>query len=169
MSSAFQFTLQNQEKVQSLLSKYPSTHKQSALVPLLDLAQRQCEGWLPQPAIEVIANLVGIPYLKALEVASFYSMFNLKPVGKYHVQICGTTPCWLRGSHDIRQACIQHLGINLKETTPDKRFTLSEVECLGGCVRAPLVQINDIYYEKLTPDSIIEVLHNLSNENSDSC
>lgn len=165
--SCFEFTVENQEKAQSLLSKYPTLHKQSALVPLLDLAQRQCGGWLPQPAIETVAELVSIPFLKALEVASFYSMFNLKPIGKYHIQICGTTPCWLKGSDDIRQACTKHLGIDLKETTDDRQFTLREVECLGACVNAPMVQINDAYYENLTVDSIVETLKNLANKGSD--
>jgi NADH-quinone oxidoreductase subunit E len=167
--SPFQFTSENQGKAEVCLSKYPSTHRQSALVPLLDLAQRQCGGWLPQPAIVTVAEIVGIPYLKALEVASFYSMFNLKPIGHYHVQICGTTPCWLKGSNEIQQACKQHLGIELKETTADQLFTLREVECLGACIKAPMVQINDDFYEDLTPESIVEILQKLAKEGKKAC
>jgi NADH-quinone oxidoreductase subunit E len=167
--SAFQFSLENQAKVETYLAQYPDMHKQSALVPLLDLAQRQCGGWLPQPAIVTVAELVEIPFLKALEVVSFYTMFNLKPIGSYHVQICGTTPCWLRGSDYIQQACTQHLGIDLNETTADQLFTLSEVECLGACIKAPMVQINDNFYEDLTPESIVEILQDLANKSKKAC
>jgi NADH-quinone oxidoreductase subunit E len=105
--------------------------------------------------------MLEMPYIRAYEVASFYSMFNLKPVGKYHIQICGTTPCWLRGAEDIKHACEKTLKIKCKETTKDGLFTLSEVECLGACVNAPVVQINDDYYEDLTVESINEVIKKL--------
>ncbi len=164
MTDSFSFTPENQIKAEEILKKYPATHRQSALVPLLDLAQRQLQGWLSQPAIEAIAAFLEIPFLKAFEVASFYSLFHLKPVGKHHVQICGTTPCWLRGSDELRQACTEHLGINLQETTSDQLFTLNEVECLGACIHAPVVQINDTIYENLTPYTLVEILKNLAKE-----
>lgn len=169
----FCFDAENQKKAETYLAQYPPAHRQSALIPLLDLAQNQCGGWLPQPALEAVATLVGIPFLKALEVASFYSMFHLKPIGTYHVQVCRTTPCWLSGSDDIYQACKEHLGINEGETTPDKTFSLSEVECLGACVNAPVIQINEIFYEKVTPYQLIEILKKLatqaSKEGSSKC
>ena len=165
-SPPFCFDAENQQKAETYLAQYPPAHKQSALVPLLDLAQNQCGGWLPQPALEAVAALVGIPFLKALEVASFYSMFHLKPVGSYHVQVCSTTPCWLSGSDDLYKACKDQLGICKGETTADKKFTLSEIECLGACVNAPVVQINEVFYENMTPYRLIEILKKLSAENS---
>ncbi len=169
MTLTFHFTPLNQEKADDIIRKYPPNQRQSALVPLLDLAQRQSEGWLSQAAIEAVAAFLGIPFLKALEVASFYSMFNLKPVGKHHVQICGTTPCWLRGSDQLRQACERHLGIGFQETTADQLFSLSEVECLGACINAPVVQINDIFYEDLTPYTLVEILKGLAKESTPLC
>ena len=111
--------------------------------------------------------LVGIPFLKALEVASFYSMFHLKPLGSYHVQVCSTTSCWLSGSDDLYKACKDQLGICKGETTADKKFTLSEIECLGACVNAPVVQINEVFYENMTPYRLIEILKKLATENSE--
>ncbi|RZI46456.1 NADH-quinone oxidoreductase subunit NuoE [Candidatus Finniella inopinata] len=168
VDAPFCFNVENQEKADVCLSQYPAAHKQSALVPLLDLAQNQCGGWLPQPAIEAVGALVGIPFLKALEVASFYSMFHLKPIGNYHVQICGTTPCWLSGSDDLHQICKKHLGIDNGEITPDGKFTLSEIECLGACVNAPVVQINEVRYENITPYRLIEILKKLETENTNA-
>ena len=124
-------------------------------MPLLDLAQRQVgaetqtQGWLPVPVIEYVAAYLGMPYMRAYEVATFYTMFNLAPVGRYHVQVCGTTPCMLRGSDDVLAACYKK-GLKKGATTPDGLFTLTEVECLGACANAPMVQINDDNYEDLT-------------------
>lgn len=166
MSSAlpktFSFTPENQKKIEFHISKYPQGRQASAILPILDLAQRQCGGWLPQAALEAVAQLLNMPSIRVFEVASFYTMFNLKPVGEHHVQICTTTPCWLRGSEDIRKTCEKTLGIQVGEVTPDGKFSLTEVECLGACVNAPMVQINDDYYEDLTPDLTKELLHDLA-------
>lgn len=159
----FAFTPENIEKAKNIISNYPEKRQRSAILPLLDMAQRQNSGWLPPEAIEYVADFLNIEHIKAFEVASFYTMFNLKPVGKYHIQICGTTPCWLRGADKIMQSCEKELKIKCKETTEDKNFTLSEVECLGACVNAPIVQINDDYYEDLSEDSMISILRKLTN------
>ena len=149
------------------LGKYPEGRKASAVIPLLDLAQRQVgaetgtQGWLPIPVIEFVAAECGLPPIRAMEVASFYTMFNLVPVGKYHVQVCGTTPCMLRGSDDVLKACYAK-GMKKGKTTPDGLWTLTEVECLGACANAPMVQINDDNFEDLTEESMIKVLDALA-------
>ena len=156
--AVFAFTPENQEKVKSILAKYPPDRKQSGVLPLLDLAQRQAGGWLPKAAMDHVAELLEMAPIRVYEVATFYSMFNLKPVGKHLIQVCRTTPCWLRGSDDLTRTCQRKLGIGLKETTADGQFTLVEVECLGACVNAPVVQINDDYYEDLDPARLEAVL-----------
>ncbi len=158
----FTFTAANLKKAKEHIAKYPKGYQASTILPLLDLAQRQSRGWLPQEAIEYVAEMLDVSQMRAQEVASFYTMFNLKPVGKYHVQVCTTTPCWLRGSNEILESCQQKLGIKVGDTTKDKNFTLSEVECLGACVNAPMVQINDDYYEDLTPKTMATILKDLS-------
>jgi len=158
----FAFTPENQKAIEGILKKYPDGRQASAILPLLDLAQRQCGGWLPRSAIEGVALLLRMPLIRAYEVATFYTMFNLSPVGKYHIQLCRTTPCWLRGSAEIQSACESHLGIKFGEVTPDGTFSLREVECLGACVNAPVVQVNDDYFENLTPESIKQLLNELS-------
>jgi NADH-quinone oxidoreductase subunit E len=124
--------------------------KQSAILFLFDLAQRQNDGWLSRSAMEYVADYVGVSYVKALEIASFYSMFNLQAVGKYHLQVCGTTPCWLNGAGQLTADLSAELGIKPGQTTQDGIFTLSEVECLGACINAPVVQVNDQYHENVT-------------------
>lgn len=158
----FSFNNENSEKAQSIVSKYPEGRQKSACLPLLDLAQRQNNGYLSTDAIEYVADYISEPYMRVYEVASFYTMFYLNPVGKHHLQICGTTPCYLRGAADILKACEDHIGIKCGETSKDGKFTLSEVECLGACVNAPIVQINDDYYEDLTPDKIRSLIDELS-------
>lgn len=158
----FVFSVQNQQEIGVILQKYPPGRQASAVLPLLDLAQRQCSGWLPQAAIEAVAAILKMPAIRVYEVASFYTMFNLVPVGKHHIQLCRTTPCWLRGSEGIQSVCESHLGIKPGEVTPDGKFSLMEVECLGACVNAPMVQINDDYYENLTPESMKSILQNLA-------
>src|SRR6478672_2861890 len=149
------------------LAKYPEGRKASAVIPLLDLAQRQVgtetgtQGWLPIPVIEFVAAECGLPPVRAMEVASFYTMFNLVPVGKYHVQVCGTTPCMLRGSDDVLKACYAK-GMKKGGTTPDGLWTLTEVECLGACANAPMVQINDDNFEDLTEESTAAILDALA-------
>jgi NADH-quinone oxidoreductase subunit E len=141
----FFFTPENLAAAKKIIAKYPAGKQASAVLPLLDMAQRQAGGWLPRAAIAYVAELLEMPAIRAFEVASFYTMFNLEPVGKYLVQLCRTTPCWLKGGEAIALACEEKLGIKLGETTPDGLFTLKEVECLGACVNAPVMQINDDY------------------------
>ena len=163
----FAWTAENAEKVKEIIARYPKGREHSAIMPLLDLAQRQVgaetqtQGWLPVPVIEYCAKAVGMPYIRALEVVSFYTMYNMAPVGRYHVQVCGTTPCMLRGSDDVLDACYKK-GLKKGQTTPDGLFTLTEVECLGACVNAPMVQINDDNYEDLTFDSTTTILEALA-------
>jgi NADH-quinone oxidoreductase E subunit len=157
----FSFNTENAKKAKAIVAKYPAGRQKSAMLPLLDIAQRQNEGWLSVDAMEYVADYLQEPYMRIYEVATFYSMFYLKPVGKHHIQVCGTTPCWLRGAADIMKTCEDHIGIKCGETSGDGKFTISEVECLGACVNAPLVQINDDYHEDLTTDkmrAIIDVL-----------
>ncbi len=172
---SFEFTKANQKLVKDFIALYPKGRQQSAVMPLLDLAQRQVAeegakanpvygGWIPRAAMDHIAELLGMAPIKVYEVATFYSMYNTAPVGKYLIQICGTTPCWLCGSDDIIKTCTTHLGIGMNETTADGMFTLVEVECLGACVNAPMVQINDDYYEDLTPQTMSEILNYLAQD-----
>ncbi len=158
----FAFTAENLEEAKAILAKYPSVRQQSGVMPLLDLAQRQSGGWLPRVAMDVVAEMLSMPRIKVYEVATFYSMYNLKPVGKHFVQVCTTTPCWLVGSENVVNACKKHLGIGLGETTADGQFTLVEVECLGACVNAPMAQINDDYYEDLNPENTVALLQALA-------
>ena len=162
----FAWTAENAKQVKKIMARYPKGREHSAIMPLLDLAQRQVgaetntQGWLPVPVIEYCAKEVGMPYIRALEVVSFYTMYNMAPVGRYHVQVCGTTPCMLRGSDDVLDACYKK-GLKKGRTTPDGLFTLTEVECLGACVNAPMVQINDDNYEDLTFDTMTNILNAL--------
>ena len=156
----FEFNNQNLEKSKEIISKYPQ--KRSAILPLLDIAQRQNGGWLSSDCIAYIADIVEISYIRAYEVVTFYTMFNLKPVGKYHIQVCGTTPCCIMGAEEIKEKIKSKLGIDFGETTENKNFTLTEVECLGACVNAPVVQINDDYYECLSEDKINDIIDKLN-------
>jgi len=147
--SSFAFTAENEEKAKAIIAKYPPGRQASAVLPLLDLAQRQGGGWLSVPAMDKVAAMLGLAPIRVYEVASFYEMFNTKPVGKHMVRVCTTTPCWLRGSDAILSACEQKLGVGVGETTADGQFTLKEFECLGACVNAPVLWIDDDYYEDL--------------------
>ena len=158
---AFVFTKENLSKIEDILKKYPEGRQASAVLPLLDLAQRQNKGWLSPETIEAVAKFLNMPEIRVYEVASFYSMYNLKPVGTYHVQVCGTTPCMLCGAEEIFKTCQDQLGISKGETTSDGMFALSEVECLGACVNAPVIQINDDIYEDLSPESVKNILVDL--------
>lgn len=157
-ATKFDFTDENYKRVDSILAKYPANYKQSGIIPLLDLAQRQSGGWLPLAAMDKVAKIVEVPASHVYEVASFYTMFNRTKVGKYFIQLCGTTPCMICGSEDIKGAIEEHLGIKSGETTKDGLFTLLEVECLGACANAPMIQLNDDYYECLTRETMIELL-----------
>jgi NADH-quinone oxidoreductase E subunit len=151
--ASFAFTPENLAKAKAYIAKYPPGRQASAVLALLDLAQRQHENWLPRAAMDHVAEILMMPPIRVYEVASFYAMFNLRPVGKHFFQICTTTPCWLRGSDAVVKACEKKLGITIGETTPDKLFTLAEVECVGGCVNAPIIQVNDDFYEDLDDTS----------------
>ncbi len=164
--SDFAWTPENGEQVQLILARYPDTRRASAVMPLLWLAQEQMavatgSAWLPVPVIEYVAGQIGMPYMRAYEVATFYTMYNLKPVGKYMVQVCGTTPCLLRGSEDLMKACLDK-GLVKGGTTADGLFTLSEVECLGACANAPMVQINEDNYEDLDYARMTAILDTLA-------
>ncbi len=161
MSDTFAFDDTYRARAETIVARYPEGRQQSAVIPLLDLAQRQAGGWLPTEALEHVAAYLDMPKIRVLEVASFYSMFNLEPVGKNFVQLCRTTPCWLRGSDDLRAVAEEVTGCGLGETSDDGAFTVVEVECLGACCNAPMVQINDEYYEDLTAESFKDVLEAL--------
>ena len=156
----FEFNNINILIAEQILTKYPIGKEASALVPLLDLAQRQY-GWLSQEVIEYVANFIKIPIIRAYEVASFYTMFNLKPVGEYLLQVCTTTPCWLKGSDSLVDLIKEKLNINFNETTKDNLFTLKDVECLGACINSPVIQINDDYYEDLSAESLSKIIDKL--------
>ena len=163
----FQWTPENARKAKEIVARYPEGRQMSASIPFLDLAQRQVgaetntQGWLPIPVMEFVARELDMPYIRVLEVATFYTMFNLAPVGRFHVQVCGTTPCMLRGSDDVLRAC-ELRGLRKGHTTEDGLFTLTEVECLGACANAPMVQINDDNYEDLTEASMGAILDALA-------
>ncbi len=159
--ASFAFTAGNLAWVKAQIAKYPEGRQQSAVIPILWRAQEQCGGWLPQKAIEAVADLLGMAKIRVLEVATFYTMFNLGPVGRYHVQLCGTTPCMLRGAEDLKKVCHRMIG-HENEVSADETFSWIEVECLGACVNAPMVQINADYYEDLSPESFTRILNDLS-------
>ena len=151
--ASFAFTPENLAKAKAHIAKYPPGRQASAVLPLLDLAQRQHDNWLPRAAMDHVASLLDMAPIRVYEVATFYTMFNLHPVGKWFFQICTTTPCWLRGSDAVVETCRRKLGIGIGETTKDGLFSLREVECLGACVNAPVIQVNDDFYEDLDADS----------------
>ncbi len=154
----FEFSSDNRAAAKAIIDKYPEGRQQSAVMPLLDLAQRQNGGWIPHPAIEMIADMLGMAAIRVLEVATFYTMYNLAPIGKHHVQICTNLPCWLRGSDQVVEACRKVTGVGHGRTSEDDLFTVTEVECLGACVNAPMMQINDDYYEDLDSVSTERIL-----------
>ena len=157
---AFAFSDENMKTAEAIIARYPQGRQQSAVLPLLDLAQRQA-GWLPRAAVHCVADLLEMAEIRVWEVATFYTMYDLEPVGRSCVNVCTTTPCWLLGSADIVAALEGALGIGLGETSADGAFTLREVECLGACVNAPLLQIGDDYYEDLTPESAIALIEEI--------
>lgn len=161
MAGDFAFTDAHQAEAQKHLAKYPSDRKQSAVLPLLWIAQRQNGGYLTRESIEYVAKVLEMAPIRVHEVAHFYSMFNHKPVGKYFVQVCRTTPCWLRGADDIAHTVAAKLGVEPGEVTEDGVFSWRFVECLGACCNAPMVQINDDYYEDLTAESLAKLLDDL--------
>jgi NADH-quinone oxidoreductase E subunit len=158
---SFAFTAENLEQAKIIIARYPEGRQPSAVMPLLDLAQRQ-HGWIPRVAMDVIAGMLDMAPIRVYEVATFYTMYNLQPVGKHLIQICRTTPCWLRGSDNLTDYLKKRLGVGMKEVTKDGLFSMMEVECLGACCNAPMVQINDDFYEDLTPETLGKVLDDLA-------
>jgi NADH-quinone oxidoreductase E subunit len=159
---SFAFNPENLERAKRVIAKYPAGKQQSAVIPLLELAQRQHGNWLPIAAMEHVAKMLDMAPIRVREVATFYTMFNLAPVGRYHVQVCTTTPCWLRGSDAVVEACRKKLGVDMGETTADGKFTLVEVECLAACVNAPMMQVNEDFYEDLDAQSTTRILDALA-------
>jgi NADH-quinone oxidoreductase subunit E len=154
---SFAFTAENRAWAEQEIAKYPPGRQASAIIALLWRAQAQSGGWLPEAAIRAVADQLGLAHIRALEVATFYTMFNLAPVGRTYVQLCGTTPCVLRGAEDLKAVCRRRIGEEQHVST-DGQFSWIEVECLGGCVNAPVVQINADYYEDLTAESFEKIL-----------
>ncbi|SNX81966.1 probable NADH-ubiquinone oxidoreductase 24 kDa subunit, mitochondrial precursor [Melanopsichium pennsylvanicum] len=161
----FEFNEDNKKMAQEIISHYPEQYKKAAVIPLLDLGQRQNSGWVSISVMNYVAKLLEMPPMRVYEVATFFTMFNREPVGKYFLQLCTTTPCMLGGcgSTKILHALQDRLGIKAGQTTQDNKFTLVEVECLGACANAPMIQINDDYFEDLTPESMVNIIDKLSN------
>jgi NADH-quinone oxidoreductase subunit E len=157
----FSFTAENMAWAKTQLEKYPDGRQASAVIPLLWKAQEQCGGWVPEAAIRYVADFLNMAHIRVMEIATFYTMFNLAPVGRYHVQLCGTTPCMLRGAEDLKKVCKKKIGEQF-DVTPDGALSWVEVECLGACVNAPMVQINYDFYEDLTPDILERILGDLA-------
>jgi NADH-quinone oxidoreductase subunit E len=157
---SFAFTADNLAWANQQIAKYPEGRRESAVIPLLWRAQEQCGGWLPRKAMEHVGELLGMANIRVLEIATFYTMFNLEPVGQFHVQLCGTTPCMLRGSEQLKEVCRRRIG-EQHHVTADGKFSWIEVECLAACVNAPMAQINADYYEDLTPESFEKILDEL--------
>jgi NADH-quinone oxidoreductase subunit E len=164
---SFSFDAESEARIERILARYPAGKQASAVLPLLDLAQRQMaratgSGWVPRVAMDMIASRLGMAPIRVYEVATFYLMFNTAPVGQYHLQVCTTTPCWLRGSDEVVHACRRATGIaGWKETSADGMFTMTEVECLGACVNAPVLQVNDDFYEDMDAESTERLLEAL--------
>ena len=159
---SFSFKKEDEELIQNILKNYPKDRKQSAVVPSLYIAQKRAGGWLPEKAISKVSEILEMPRLRVLEIATFYSMFNLSPTGNHFIQVCGTTPCWLRGSDHIKKACIELVGEEGKVSS--ENISWQEVECLGACVNAPAVQINEDYYEDLNYENMIGIIENIKNK-----
>ena len=159
----FKFSTENIKKVEEILKRYPDKNKKSAVMPLLYLAQKQNENWIPLAAMKYIANYLAMPYISVYEVATFYSMYNLAPVGKHFIQVCTTTPCLIRGADKIVKLCKEKISPNENQVSEKSNSSWMEVECLGACVSAPMIQINDDYYEDLDEKSANEILESIIN------
>lgn len=165
--AGFVFDAESEAAIPAIIARYPEGKQASAVIPLLYLAQRQMgratgSAWVPRVAMDAVAARLSMPPMRVYEVATFYFMFNTKPIGRHHLQVCGTTPCWLRGSDEVKRACQDAAGVRgYGETSADGLFTLSEVECLGGCVNAPILQVDDDYFEDLDYDSTVRIIEAL--------
>ena len=161
---SFEFSQVNLQEAENIIKKYPKNRKASAVLALLYLVQKQHDNWIPLAAIKYVAKFLEIPYIQVYEVATFYSMFNLAPVGKYFVQICTTTPCMIRGSNKVLDVCKKHIANNQNELSKNKLCSWTEVECLGSCVSAPMMQINQDYFEDLDEKKTEEIIQMLLND-----
>ena len=161
--SDFEFNKKNLEEAQKIIKNYPDGKQQSAVMPLLYLAQKQNDNWIPLVAMKYLAKFLNMPYIKVYEVATFYSMYNLSPVGKFFIQICTTTPCMIRGAYDIVNVCKEKISDKEKELSKDKTCSWMEVECLGACINAPMMQINDDYYEDLDKEKTEKIINQIQN------
>ena len=161
--SDFKFDNENLKKAQKIIKNYPEGKQQSAVMPLLYLAQKQNNNWIPLVAMKYIANFLSMPYIKVYEVATFYTMYNLSPVGKYFFQVCTTTPCMIRGAYEIVKKCKEKISDKENELSDDKICSWTEVECLGACINAPMIQINDDYYEDLNKEKIEKIINQIQN------
>jgi len=159
--SDFKFNNKNLEEAQKIIKKYPDGKQQSAVMPLLYLAQKQNDNWIPLIAMKYIAKLLSMPYIKVYEVATFYTMYNLSPVGRYFIQVCTTTPCMIRGAYDIVKTCKEKISDNENELSKDKNCSWMEVECLGACINAPMMQINEDYYEDLDKEKTENIINQI--------
>ena len=159
----FKFSNENLAKAKDVIKMYPSNFKESAIMPLLSIVQLQNEGWIPKKAIEYLSKFLKVPEMKVLEIATFYSMYNLSPVGMLHIEVCTTTPCMLRGSDSMLNLCKKKLGIGVGEISKDNLFSLNKVECLGACVNAPVIKINENYFEDLDSQSLDVLINNFKN------
>lgn len=157
---SFAFSPATMEQVRWWIAKYPPERKQSAVIPIMWLVQKQ-EGWVSEPAIRAIAELLGMAPIRVLEVATFYTMFHLSPVGKHHLQVCGTTPCMLRGAEALKEVCKRRIG-EAHKPSADGKFSWEEMECLGACVNAPVVAIDDYYHEDLSPEALETLMDKLA-------
>ena len=162
----FSFSNENLLKAKDIVKMYPKNYRESSIMPLLSMAQSQNDGWLPKKAIEYVSKFLNVPEMKVLEIATFYSMYNLSPVGKHHIEICTTSPCMLRGSDNLLEKLKNWIGINTGEITDDNKFSLNRVECLGACVNAPVVKINENYYEDLDLQSFEKLINKLGSNKS---
>ena len=158
----FNFSNENLAKAKKIIKMYPSNFKESSIMPLLSIAQAQNHGWLPKKAIEYVSNFIEVPEIKVLEIATFYSMYNLSPVGKFHIEVCTTTPCMLRGSDPLLDLCKKKFGLEIGGITDDGLFSLGRVECLGACVNAPMIQINENYFEDLDSEKLEKIIDKIN-------
>jgi len=157
----FEFNTKNLDAANKITKNYPEGKQQSAVMALLYIAQKQNDNWIPLAAMKFIAKLLKMPYIKVYEVATFYTMYNFAPVGKYHIQVCTTTPCMVRGAYDVIKVCKEKISDNENELSKNKICSWTEVECLGACINAPMMQINDDYYEDLDKDSTEKIIEQI--------
>jgi NADH-quinone oxidoreductase E subunit len=162
--ATFEFNAASLKRIEEILKKYPAERKKSGVMPLLDLAQRQHDNWIPTAAIKKIGEILDVPYINVLEVATFYTMYNLAPVGKYFVQVCTTSPCMIRGSGKIVDLCKKYISEKEGKLSDDNKSSWIEVECLGACVSAPMMQINDDFYEDLTEETATKIFEGIKND-----